>query len=193
MGSPEGAMAAEPFGHGCDLHARPAANRDLRSIRRPETCSTQEDSSPGPDHRAYLGPAAAGQGEHSSFPARFVRSDPSCRRCFFDRVLGMASGAHHGPGNSDHAGHDFWRFVHVGNRPATGIRCDVDHSAGPVGRRTRCGRRWHQARPCRWLASRHRGMAWPDQAGDRNLFRNTDKYHRLPAFPYAHREYWRVS
>src|SRR6266576_2186419 len=104
-----------PFGHACDLHARPTANRNLRSICRPETFSTQENSSAGPDHRPYLRPAPAGQRKHSSLLAGLVRSDHSCCCCFFDWILGMALGAHHGSGNSDHAGHDFRRFVHARN------------------------------------------------------------------------------
>jgi len=35
--------------------------------------------------------------------------------CFFDWFLGMATGAHHGPGHSDNTWHDFRCFVHVGN------------------------------------------------------------------------------
>src|SRR6266481_6514758 len=36
-------------------------------------------------------------------------------------------------------------------------------------------------------------MAGSDEAGDRHLFRDADEHHRLPAFPYAHREHRRVS
>src|SRR5258706_10726282 len=34
-------------------------------------------------------------------------------------ILGMAPGAHHGPGHSDYARHDLRRFLHAGNRLAT--------------------------------------------------------------------------
>src|ERR1700687_974878 len=36
-------------------------------------------------------------------------------------------------------------------------------------------------------------MAGSDQDGDGNLLRNADEYHRLLAFPYAHRQHRRVS
>ncbi len=101
----------------------------------------------------------------------------------------MASGAHHGAGNPDYAGHDFRRFVHVGNRPAAGVGGNVDHCAGPVGRCTRSRRRWDQARTCRWPTSCDRGVAGSDQAGDGNLLRNAHKYHRLPAVPSAQRKH----
>ncbi len=116
-----------------------------------------------------------------------------CRYRFFDWVLGMASGAHHGPGNSHHAGDDLWRFVHVGNRLTTGLSSNVNNCAGPVGGCARRSRRWNQTWSCRWLASCHRGMARSDQAGDGNLFRDAHEYHRLPAFSYADREHRGVS
>src|SRR5258706_16230479 len=70
-------------------------------------------------------------------------------------ILGMASGTHHGPGHSDYARHDLRRFLHAGNRLATGVGGDVDHCAGPARRRTRCGGGRDPERAARRPAPRH--------------------------------------